>query len=452
METSNSSVVANLFAADSLLKVSCSDLVLGMYVSELDCAWSKTPFPVGGFHLRKVGDIEQLHKYCKSVSIDTNKGVQPRAEKLNQLTILSSAREAVPSAATLKIDRDAYPCTHSIKQQLDRVFGFYANLREEFLAQSKGLRAGEEMDLSRLEPSINGLTWGIVANPQTLIWILNTDPSERNETGYCVRAAIWATILARQIGMSRNELRTLFLGTLLADIGIQLLPEKLAKKHGPFRKKEALFYRKHVELGVELAARYPELDDRVLGIIRCHHERRDGLGFPRGLRGEQIPLLARFANLAYCYERLLRSNTKGVSNTPAGVLTKLYKQRVLKFPEQLIVEFIHVMGTYPIGSLVELSSGEIALVLEQNNEEKLSPRVALLTDRKKIPLARLQKIELGRQAKSKEGRRIRGSFSAAAASVTGGNLIAESEALRPGNYTFKFRGIRVGKGSLGFRL
>ncbi|PCJ27768.1 MAG: hypothetical protein COA96_02660 [SAR86 cluster bacterium] len=444
MEISKFKNSPNRLASNSVLKVKHSDILLGMFICELDRPWSQTPFPVGGFHLRTAEDIEGIAKFCKFVFIDTNKGALPRTEKLNQLTILSSARRAVPASASLKIKRDTYPVSHSVKQQIDSAHKLYSNLKQEFYSQAQEVRSGKEMDLSCFSKSIDGLIEAIVANPQTLIWILNTDTDDCSETAYCVRASVWATILARQIGMRKSDMHTLFLGTLLADIGMQLLPERLVNKRGPFRRKEFLAYRKHVELGLQVVAKYPQLDGRVASIIRCHHERHDGLGFPRALRGEQIPVLARFANLAYCFERLLKSDSKG---SPTSALNRLYKQRVLKFPEQLIVEFIHVMGMYSIGSLVELSSGEVALVLEQNQVQKLSPKIAILTDKNKSPLNSCEIVELGNE-KDKLVRSIRSSFTNNESEKNS----RQGKVLDPANYTFSFCGKRIGIGSIGLRF
>jgi len=435
-------------AADSLLRVNCSDLLLGMYISELDCAWSETPFSVGGFHLKTAEDIETLSKHCKFVSIDTNKGTLPRAVKLNQLTILSSARRAVPASASLKINRATYPVLYPIKQQIDKSYRCYARLKQDFYTQAQAIRAVEEMDLSCLEKSIDVLNDEIVGNPQTLIWVLNTDPDARRKTDYCVRAAIWASILARQTGMILADLRALFMGTLLADIGMQLIPERLVYKRGPFSKQELSAYKRHVNLALEVVASYPQLDSRVTGIIRCHHERHDGLGFPRGLRGEQIPVLARFANLAYCFERLLKLDTDGPSSPPAKALSRIYKQRVIKFPQQLVVELIHVMGVYPLGSLVELSSGEVALVLEQKAQQKLSPKVAVLTDNNKSPIEAIQIVELGSEDNALESRIVVSSYRNADSS----GKEKPGASLKPGNYIFSFCGRKIGIGALSLRL
>ena len=111
------------------------------------------------------------------------------------------------------------------------------------------------------------------------------------------------------------------------------------------------------------------------------------------LRDKQIALLARFANRA----------------TPSSkALSKLYKQRALKFPAQLIVvELINVMGTDPIGSLVVLSTSEVGLVLEQNLHERLSPKVRVLTDSCKVVLKQPLVVDLANPGKSEISRHYR---------------------------------------------
>tara|TARA_B110000858_G_scaffold17319_1_gene17494 strand:- start:32373 stop:33359 length:987 start_codon:yes stop_codon:yes gene_type:complete len=228
------------YAENNLLRLSCAELLLGMFVFELDCAWSKTPFAMGGFHIKNIEDIEILTKHCKYVVIDTNKGVQPRKERKNQLTILSSARRAVSESSSIKIDRNAYPVTRTIKQQIDKAHRLHLTFKAKYAEQALAVRAGEEMDLPGMEKPIAAIINSVIANPQTHIWLLNTDSADRTNTDYCVRAAIWAIVLARQVGLPEREIKILGMGTLLADIGLQLLPEKLANKHGPFRKRDSL--------------------------------------------------------------------------------------------------------------------------------------------------------------------------------------------------------------------
>jgi hypothetical protein len=423
--------------ADNVIKLTCQELLIGMFVSDMDCNWSDTPFPLGGFHLKRPEDIQMLAKFCKTVHIDTTRGAAPARLRQDNLTILSSARKASPQAAGFKINRDAYPASSTIKKELDSSSEHYQALLTLFAALGQSVRQGEPIDLASLDKPVNALIESATVNTQTLIWILNTDPSPVAATDYCVRAAIWATLCACHIGLPRSEIQALFVGTLLCDVGMHLLPERLINKRGKFRKKEFLAYKKHINFSVDLLSALPDIDEKILRVVRCHHERNDGLGFPKGLRGEQIPALARLAHLGFSFERLLRSLSHTTNVSPARAIARLYKQRDLKFPEQLIVEFIHLMGMFPIGTLVELNSGEIAIVLEQHANEKLNPKVAILTGTDQVKLAKPTVLQLGE-----------GSSGASVLSSLG----PKHKGVQASDYRFSFAGKRLSIGGFGFRF
>jgi len=145
---------------------------------------------------------------------------------------------------------------------------------------------------------------------------------------------------------------------------------------------------------------------------------------------------------------LLVSNGEGPATPPSKAITKLYKQRALKFPEQLIVELIHVMGAYPIGSLITLSTGEVGLVLEQNLQGKLPPKIAVLTDEGKALLDDPDVVDLANQRKSKVDRFIVSSYR----SQNSSKRLGEGRDLDPRNYSLSFFGKRVGIGSLTVRF
>lgn len=425
-----------------ITRISSHDVLIGMYVSDLDCKWSETPFPLGGFHVKNAEELQLLRQFCKRVAIDINKGAAPARQRHNNLTILSSARRGTPPGTNLRVNRDAYPVTHTIKQLLDKTAAAYEDMTAVMAKLTRAVRSGEALDLRAIEPPMNKLLDSAIANPQALIWLLNTENKPRHESGYCVRAAIWAAMLARQFGLTRGDMTTLFFGTLLCDVGIHLLPERLTDKRGKFRKKEYMAYRKHVDFSEELLAVYEQANEKVMRIVRAHHERHDGRGFPKGLKGDKIPALARFASIAYSFERLLCSSQTHKRVSPAKALTKLYRQRNLKFPEQMVFEFIQLLGTYPVGSLVHLSSNEIGLVLEQIENERLAPRIAIIgTDRELHQVNQKAKIlNLAEQKDSLTARKI-------VSSINPRDLEIDLE-----NYRFRFVGTRIALGALQFRI
>ncbi len=501
--------------AEHLIKIPSDQLVMGMYVYELDCDWSRTPFESDGFLLQKKEDRDLLTVLCKKVTIDIKRGVAPperkavtndrgieapskaifgidtaywskqakklantpitlspkrsrptnapsqktartseaRAAKANKpqtktaspgkprnLTILSNARSAAPDATRIKINRDRYRTTQSMKKGIDKALWNYRKLQRTFQLVCWQIRRRGVLNVQLLQNPIASTIAHILQNPQIYIWLLNTEDKAKTKTTYCVRAAIWAAILARQFGFSRPNIEVLFMGTLLCDVGLNLLPTQLVNKRGPFKRPDYQNYQKHVGLGLKLLAQSPELDERITQIVRFHHERQDGRGFPRGSSGKQIPPMARFANLAYCFERLLRSNYPQRKVSPIKAINRLYTKRALNFSEQMILEFIHALGTYPVGTLVELSTRELALVVEQNPKARLYPKVALLYADNGARIDEPVLIDLALQGGAGAGRSI------------SANAKLVPEDLDLSDFTLRFWGKQLGVGPFSLRL
>ncbi|HJO11443.1 MAG: DUF3391 domain-containing protein [Gammaproteobacteria bacterium] len=183
----------------ALLKLNPGELLIGMYVSELDQPWVNTSFPVGGFHVKKAEQIETLQRICRYVIIDLNQGTRPKKQRKANLTILSNARKKAPFATAINIKRDTYPITSTPKQEIDKVVRLYSSLNAELEQMFSQAREGEGLQLGNLDQSISGAVDSLIRNPSAFIWYLNTDPTRALKTSYCVRAAIWAALLARNV-------------------------------------------------------------------------------------------------------------------------------------------------------------------------------------------------------------------------------------------------------------
>jgi len=121
----------------------------------------------------------------------------------------------------------------------------------------------------------------------------------------------------------------------------------------------------------------------IVSIVKHHHERHDGKGYPRGIRGDKIPVNGRIAALVDCYDAITseRAYSKALSSYEAIQL--LYQWRDKDFQADMVEQFIQSIGLYPAGTLVELSTGEVGFVLSQNRVRRLKPRIMLVLDKKK---------------------------------------------------------------------
>lgn len=126
---------------------------------------------------------------------------------------------------------------------------------------------------------------------------------DKNTSGHCQRLATYAVALGIALGLTQNELLALYRGGYLHDIGKIAVPDAILFKEGRLDEEEWLIMRSHTVRGEEICRPMKSLAP-VLPIIRHHHERWDGSGYPDGLSGEQIPLLARVLQVADVYDAL----------------------------------------------------------------------------------------------------------------------------------------------------
>jgi len=154
--------------------------------------------------------------------------------------------------------------------------------------------------------------------------------------------------------------------------------------------------KKHPVIGDSLCAPLQSLR-HVRPIVRGHHERLDGSGYPDGLAGTAIPLAGRMAAIVDTYHAMCSSRPHAVALSRHQALRRIYGARDTEFQGELVEQFQACLGVYPTGSLVELNTGEVAIVMVQNQARRLQPRVALLTRTDKTHLDDFTIVDLMRQ-------------------------------------------------------
>jgi len=374
----------------SQVKISVNDLTAGMFVSRLDRPWAETPFPIQGVLLKDIEDINRLRAYCRHVYIDTAKGVGP-------LELGSSpdpeARLALkPSEGTkarygaeggdvaplpLQINRTAYTEAVPLVQESARAAKIMTDLRGQLLLASKQLAKGGTVDYENLKQSVGGMVDSVLRCPDAFTWLLRLRGKDLHLHDHSLRSALWGVQFARFIGLPKDQIQTLCLGLLLKDVGKLRLPNELLHSRSRSPEQDVEF-RKFVEYGVEMLRASGNVEPRVISVVYAHCERHDGTGFPRGLAGGKIPLLARIAAVATTYDAICNPRESTEPMAPSRAVNTLYNQRDKAFSEDLVVYFIQSIGLYPTGTFVELTTGNIGVVVEQDFGSRLTPKVAVL--------------------------------------------------------------------------
>ena len=155
--------------------------------------------------------------------------------------------------------------------------------------------------------------------------------------------------------------------------------------------------------GTEILQDTKGIPEGAIDVARHHHERYDGSGYLNGLEKDQIPLFGKIGGLVGCYDSLISDRVYNVATSAHTALKQIYEWHGKLFDSKLVENFIQCMGTYPIGSVVELNTGDVGVVISVNRVRRLRPRVRLALRSDRTPYRPPKSINL-MQDLSEEGR------------------------------------------------
>jgi putative nucleotidyltransferase with HDIG domain len=384
-----------------VVKVNTTDLQLGMYISALDRPWLEVPFPMQGFKLESDKDISQVQTYCEYVFVDTHKSsllIQPTKRSV-------AARPRRTKAEIFKGHKlKSYQDSAGWSEEYPRARAAVDSLSAAADAIFSQVKAGGALDVVKVKKSVEPMIDSVTRNPDACIWLARMKQQDSYTYQHSVGASIWAVALGRQLGLPKSDLRSLAVGGLLFDIGKLRLDPELLGATRPLDDEELERVRTHVNLGVEMIRNSGLMNRDVLDMVAYHHERFNGSGYPEGLSGDEIPVFARIAAIVDCYDAITSHRSYARGFPPSSAIKMLYEWRNVDFQGELIEEFIQAVGIYPAGSLVELSSGEVAVVVAEYRTRRLRPRVMVLLDAQKQPVAGLKMIDLVTEKTAADGK------------------------------------------------
>jgi len=191
---------------------------------------------------------------------------------------------------------------------------------------------------------------------------------------HSINCAILMVMFGRSLEMDKTTLQHLGAGALLMDIGMLKLPLLLTQKADSLSFQETQRMQRHVEIALKLLDTIEGTDEISLIVIKQHQERIDGTGYPGGLSGKQISQYGRMAAIVDTYDSLTTARPYRDAFRPADALKKMQNEE-LGLDQDLVTRFIGCIGANPVGSLVKLASGKLAMVMRLNHLHPLSPVV-----------------------------------------------------------------------------
>ncbi len=352
---------------------------MGMFVHKLEGSWLKHPFWKSKFVLDDAVTLEDLRDAdIDAVVIDLSKGRDVLVRRND-----ASAPAPVPAPAPQRrrfvppVSSAPFDYRSTAPQTAAREFGnatrVAARGRKVISRAFLEMRLGKAVRAEMVEPVIEDIFASVQRNPHAFNGLMRCKQDNEYLYRHALACSALMVSLGRALKLSPGEIREAGLAGLMFDVGVNLLPVDLAEHGNDHRRLPREVLAQHTELGANFleASGMPAAVARV---ARHHHERNDGSGYPARLIGGDIPLLSRMAAVCDAYDELASYMPGARPVDPGAVLQRMSEQRG-QFDPVVFGAFVQCIGTFPIGTFVELKSQRLAMVIDQDPADYAKPRV-----------------------------------------------------------------------------
>ena len=357
-----------------LKRIRVDQLVLGMHIKEFCGSWMDHPFWRSGFVLKDAKDLQSIRgSRVREVWIDSSKGLDVPAGQ--------------PAVSVVESDAQVEQALHSMAQaqrQTQRLpvaaeYGNAARIcrqsKQAVLSMFQEARMGKMADPSGALRLVDEIADSLTRNVSALISLARLKTADDYTYMHSVAVCAMMMALARQLDLEEAQVRSAGLAGLMHDLGKVVVPIDVLHKPGKLTDDEYSIMKTHPREGRRLLESLSDIDPVVLDVCLHHHEKFDGSGYPDHLAGEQISIYARMGAVCDVYDAITSDRPYKEGWDPAQSLQKMAEWSKGHFDATVFQAFVKSLGIYPIGSLVALASGRLAVVVEQTGKSLMTPRV-----------------------------------------------------------------------------
>lgn len=354
-------------------KIDINDLEIGMFVSELDRPWIETPFLFQGFRITNQDEMNKLAEICKFVIVDIEKSKIPITKG-----------HVVASEPVVEIDlkKKPKPYTKTFEDEFDSAKTTYIESQKYVNKLFQDTRLGKNITMVEVTNTVSPLADSIFRNPDTLTLLSNIKAANEDLETHSINCCVLSLTFARHLGFDKSKTIELGIAALLHDIGEIQIPQDILQRRGNLSTEEQKVLQSHTTLGANMLSEVKGLPHSAISVAQHHHERANESGYPDQLGADNIGLYTKIISIIDVYDTL----TTGQFNQPplscSDALKHMYDWRNDLFEAVIVEQFIQCLGIYPIGSAVELNTGELGIVISIPEKNRLSPNVMLIKNAK----------------------------------------------------------------------
>jgi HD-GYP domain-containing protein (c-di-GMP phosphodiesterase class II) len=267
-----------------------------------------------------------------------------------------------------------------VEREIAEIFPVYEQSQLATREIFNSVANDHDLDLTAVSEVLDSMVDSIGRSPDALLWLAKLKKTDDYAYNHALNVSITLMAFGNFLALSKQQIKDLGLAGLMQDVGKVKVSSDILLKEGKLTREEYEYAKKHVDESLKILEKTSDIPNSVIFLVAQHHERIDGSGYPYKLHGKQIGIPSQIAGLidTYCAITSHKPYARGVFHQQA--LDEMHQMAGKQFSSELIDQLVQFMGMYPVSSLVELNTGEVGVVVQQNQVRRMLPRLLLLLD------------------------------------------------------------------------
>ncbi|MGL6069888.1 HD-GYP domain-containing protein [Craterilacuibacter sp.] len=373
--------------------INVADLKVGMYIHDLNCDWMAHPFLTKRFQVGKTLEIEKISASgIHEVYIDTSKGLD-----VSHAPTVNEVKKQLESEIIAFAEQEQ-PLPRAVEagEELGQARLIHEQANQLIFDIMQDVRLGQQVELEKMEPAVARMTQSILRNNGALLSLCRIKNKDDYTFRHSVSVGALMVSFCNAMGMDKQTIHLAGIGGMLHDIGKMKIPDAILNKPGKLTEDEFGIIKCHVVESEQILQATHGISELSILVASQHHERHDGSGYPAGLKGAEISELGQMAAIVDVYDALTSDRCYHKGMPPTDALRKIYEWSKFHFNPKLVQAFMRCIGIYPVGTLVLLKSGRLAVVIEQNDTSLAAPKVKVFFSTKSNVHIRPEIVDLSR--------------------------------------------------------
>jgi len=361
------------------IKVSVEQLQPGIFI-QLPLKWFQHPFVLNNFKIKSTDQIKIIKKLGVKhvIAFPTKSDNKPLTVNEIHLkgevnsTDIIELKDELTALKELRIEK-----LKQFRRNINRTEKNFKRSMLHVRTVMKDIRSRPVQAIDQASQLIDEISEQLLSKGDIVLHLMSESKEDENLYYHSLNVAILAMLIGKKKGLTKDSLTTLGMAALFHDIGKLKVPTQILRKIAPLTSPEQNFLKLHPQYSVELLDLANDFDKKAKRIIEQHHELYDGSGYPNKLKGHQLDPLANILSVVNSYDNLCHPIDSKKAKTPYSALSHLFKRDKHKYEPHSLGLLVKLLGIYPPGTVVELDTGQIGLVISVNLSKLLFPNVLI---------------------------------------------------------------------------